>query len=53
MGKGETIDNLRYIKIYSRFLKEEYNDSIDDRSIWKTEDYQNTLKKAYQKYKGE
>lgn len=53
LGKGETIDNLRYIKIYSRFLKEEYNDSIDDRSIWKTEDYQNTLKKAYQKYKGE
>lgn len=52
LGQGEEINKLDDMKIYSRFINEEYQDSLDINSIWRQKDYYEILQKAFNKMKG-
>ena len=49
LGKGEDIDRQDDTNIYSRFIEEEYVDTLNVNSIWKNDDYQEVLQKAFEK----
>ena len=54
LGKGEKIENYNdNIKIYTRYISEEYVDTLDSNSIWKEADYQEILNKAFVKIRRE
>ena len=53
LGKGQQIDSLDDIKIYSRFINEKYQDTLDINSIWRQSAYQESLKNAFEKAKGD
>ena len=54
LGLGENIENYSdNIKIYTRYISEEYVDTLDSNSIWKEADYQEILNKAFAKIRGE
>lgn len=49
LGKGEDIDVQDDINIYSRFIEEEYLETLNDNSIWRNDDYQEVLWQALEK----
>ena len=54
LGMGENIENYSdNIKIYTRYISEEYIDTLDPNSIWKETDYQEILNKAFTKVRKE
>ena len=54
LGKYEFNENENEdIKIYTRFIEEEYMDTLDKESIWKNDNYKELLNEAFKKMKGE
>ena len=52
LGKGEDIENYDSgIEIYARYIHEDFADSLNDKSIWRKDDYADVLRKAYKKYR--
>lgn len=50
LDKGQEIENYDSgLKIYSRYISEEFKDSLDNNSIWRTKDYVDVLFNAYRK----
>lgn len=48
LGKGKSNDDyVENVKIYSRFIDEEYLYTLDEYSVWNTNDYKNQLYKAF------
>lgn len=44
LGKGKEIENYSDdIKIFSRYISEEYYETLDDKSIWRTNEYKTIL----------
>ena len=41
------------LKIYSRYIDEEFKDTLVDGSIWKESDYASVLNEAYRRYRSE
>ncbi len=53
-GMGENIENYSdNIKIYTRYISEEYVETLDSNSVWKEADYQEILNKAFAKIRKE
>ncbi len=51
---GQNIDDYKSdVKIYSRYISEEFKTSLDDNSIWKENDYANLLNEAYRRFREE
>ncbi len=53
LGKGEDIDRQDNIKVYSRFISEEYKETLSAGSIWRNADYREVLEAAYTKARKE
>lgn len=54
LGKYDVRDNVQEdIKIYSRFISDDYLETLDEDSIWRSENYNALLKEAIGKMKGE
>ena len=54
LGKGENIEDYSdNIKIYTRYISEEYYETLDVDSIWRQGDYKETLDKAFAKIRRE
>ncbi len=54
LGKGEDIEDYSdNIKIYTRYISEEYYETLDVDSIWRQGDYKETLDKAFAKIRRE
>ena len=52
LDKGEEIEDYDSgIKIFSRYISEEFKDSLDSKSIWRISDYADVLSNAYRKCK--
>ena len=50
LDKGQEIEDYDSgLKIYSRYISEEFKDSLDNKSIWRTKDYVDVLFNAYRK----
>lgn len=50
LDKGEEIEDYDSgIKIYSRYISEDFKDSLDNNSIWRISDYADVLSNAYRK----
>lgn len=49
LGKGEDIDRQDDTSIHSRFIEEEYESTLNDNSIWRSDDYQEVLRQAFEK----
>lgn len=52
LDKGEEIEDYDSgIKIFSRYISEEFKDSLDSKSIWRISDYADVLSNAYRRCK--
>ena len=49
LGNGEDIVRQDNTNIYSRFISEEYVNTLNDNSVWRSADYQEVLRQAFEK----